>query len=208
MKSLALVTYAKKAQVQIILDNHKNAIEAYAFIEHNKEKGEIHNHIFIKFNTDRKGTDILKWFENATDYKDERANTRFETVKSNIGILNYLTHKNQPDKFQYDESEIVFSDENAREKLLEEIERDNGYNALDDLLKGTPIRDIARKYGRDFIRYYNSYKMIATDIKVQEREIEQRKKEETFGLNNLTFSHNGQTELIIQNDTGEIISNG
>ena len=107
MKSLALVTYAKKAQVQIILDNHKNAIEAYAFIEHNKEKGEIHNHIFVKFNTDRKGTDILKWFENFYDKEFPHNEMKFKEITKTKRFLN-----RKIDEFEDDDLDDIEEPEN------------------------------------------------------------------------------------------------
>lgn len=210
MKEMAIMTYAKLSQVKLILQNKKNSYTAYALIEHDKDPTDTHCHIFIKFNSERRGVDIQKWFENSTDINDKQANTRFENVKSKKGLIEYLTHKNNADKAQYDESKIIWSDENARELLLEDQKEDNGYNALEKMLNNIPLRQIAKEHGRDFIRYYNSYKQLRDDIMYQERkkkieeeqlkiisELEQTKQE-------LLFKVKALEQEKIDPETGEI----
>ena len=193
MKQIAIMTYASKAQVLSILQKRKSAYTAYAMIEHDKDKAPKHCHIFIKFNCQRNGTDILKWFELCCDESGELVNTRFEQVHSEKGLLDYLTHSNTPNKYQYSESEIVYSDENARDELLKECVQDNGYGALEDLLAGVKLKEIARKWGRDFIRHYNAYKTLACDIRFQEQqEIVKYTLKET---ENIDFTGEGQTKL-------------
>ena len=210
MKEIAIMTYAKLSQVKLILQNKKNSYTAYALIEHDKDQTDTHCHLFIKFNSERRGVDIQKWFENCTDVNDKPANTRFENVKSKKGLIDYLTHKNNADKAQYDESKIIWSDENGKEQLLKESEEDNGYNALEKMLNQIPLRQIAKEHGRDFIRYYNSYKQLRDDIMYQERqkkiedeqlklinELEQTKKELIFKVKMLEQGK-------INKETGEI----
>ena len=210
MKKIAIMTYAKAKQVELILKNHEDAIGAYAWIVHDKDKTDTHCHIFMTFNSDRRAVDILKWFESCTDEKDEKANTRYETVKSNEGLLNYLTHEKNPEKHHYEEKEIHYSSEEARNELLESCDVDNGYEALEMMLNNIPLKDIARKHGRDFIRHYISYKTLADDIRKAERrkkedeellkavaELEDTKKERLFKIKALEQGH-------IDPETGEI----
>ena len=183
MKQIAIMTYASKTQVLSILEKKKAAYTAYAMIEHDKDKAPKHCHIFIKFNCNRNGTDILKWFELCCDKNGVLVNTRFEQVHSEKGLHDYLTHSNTPEKHQYSESEIIYSDENAREELLKECVQDNGYGALEDMLRGVKLKEIARKWGRDFIRHYNAYKMLTEDIRKEEwretlKEIKEKEKYE------------------------------
>lgn len=210
MKKIAIMTYAKANQVELILKAHAQTIESYAWIVHDKDETDTHCHIFMTFNSDRRGVDILKWFECCTDYKDEPANTRWQTVKSNEGLLNYLIHSNAPNKHQYEESEIKYSSEDAREELLEACNEDNGYDALDMLLSNTPLRQIAKRHGRDFIRHYSSYKMLADDIRREER----KKKEEEEMLKRIAELEQEKQEFLwkakaleqerIDFETGEI----
>lgn len=76
MKKIAIMTYAKANQVELILKAHEQTIESYAWIIHDKDETDTHIHIFMTFNSNRRGVDILKWFECCTDFKDEPANTR------------------------------------------------------------------------------------------------------------------------------------
>lgn len=173
MRKISILTYANKLQVETILERKKGAYTDYAYIVHNKDDAPPHIHIFMCFGSDRRGADILKWFDNLIDEKGQLINTRFEAVKSSESLLDYLTHKNEADKFQYSEADIIYSSEQAREKLLEDT-TDNGFGALDEMLNGIPLREIARRYGKDFIRNYYSYKALKNDIIDEERRIEQK----------------------------------
>ena len=211
MKRIAIITYAKAKQVELILENHKASIQAYAWIVHDRDKTDTHCHVFMAFNSERKGTDILKWFECCTDEKDEKANTRWQYVKSNERLLQYLTHENAPEKERYNETDIKYSSEEARNELLESCEVDNGFEALEAMLNDKPLKDIARKHGRDFIRHYSSYKLLAQDIKAQER----RKKEDEELLKAVAELEQTKQEMLfkikaleqgkIDPETGEIL---
>lgn len=169
MKKIAIMTYAKKEQVEFVLNQHKDSITAFAWICHDRDTTDTHCHIFIKFNSERQGSAILKWFQNCTDTKNQPCNTRFEYVKDSESLLTYFTHSECPEKAQYSESDIIYSSDKAREELLEECERGNGFEPLEDMLNNIPLRDISKKYGRDFIHHYSSYKVLYEDIKRQEK---------------------------------------
>ncbi len=194
MQAISIITYAKEKQLELILKNHESAISAYAWIKHDKDNKEPHIHLYIKFNSDRRPTDVQKWFENCTDNKDEPANTLWQKVKCPQGLITYLTHANEPNKHQYEEKEIHYSSEDAKNELLEEFNEDNGYDALQQMLDNIPLRDIARKHGRDFIRYYNSYKQLAEDIHNQER----RRKEDEELIKAIAELTDEQKEFLIK----------
>lgn len=194
MQAISIITYAKEKQLELILKNHQSAISAYAWIKHDKDNKEPHIHLYMKFNSDRRPTDVQKWFENCTDDKDEQANTLWQKVKCPNGLISYLTHANEPNKYQYSESEVHYSSEEAKNELLEEFNEDNGFDALQQMLENIPLRDIARKHGRDFIRYYNSYKQLAEDIRSQER----RRKEDTELLLTVQQLEQSKQEMLIK----------
>lgn len=197
MKQIAIMTYAPIAQVKTILEKKRGAYTAFALIQHDKDKAPKHCHIFIKFNCERRGTDILKWFDLCCDENGEIVNTRFEQVHSEKGLLDYLTHSNTPEKHPYEEKEIIYSDENAREELLKECVVDNGYGALEDMLTGVKLKEIARKWGRDFIRYYTAYKLLANDIRLEESDerAQMWAKIERQEIENFKQTANGQAEI-------------
>ena len=173
MRKISILTYANKLQVETILERKKGAYTDYAYIVHDKDNAPTHIHIFMCFGSDRRGIDILKWFDNLVDEKGQLINTRFETVKNSESLLDYLTHKNEKDKHPYSETDIIYSSEQARETLLEDT-AENGFGPLEEMLNGKPLREIARRYGKDFIRNYYSYKALKNDIIEEERKIEQR----------------------------------
>lgn len=192
MRKISILTYANKPQVETILERKKGAYTDYAYILHNKDNAPPHIHIFLSFASDRRGIDILKWFDNIIDEKGQIVNTRFEPVKNSESLIDYLTHKNEQNKQKYEETDIIYSSEQARERLIEDT-ADNGFNALDEMLNGVKLRDIARKYGKDFIRNYISYKTLKNDIIDEEKEIERRELKEKI----LNFKQTNINELPI-----------
>lgn len=167
IRKFSLVTYAPSDIVNNILQSHIDDIQCYAYILHNLDTnadGElktVHTHILLYTFNAHTPRAVCKWFT-CVDDSGKPINTLFEPIHNNIAAYDYLTHKNNPDKYQYKETDIIaynpdyFTDNETTE--------DNGYNALNDLLQGVPLRQIARTYGRDFIRYYSAYKNLANDI--------------------------------------------
>lgn len=177
MRKISILTYANKLQVDTILERKKGAYTDYAYILHDKDNAPPHIHIFLAFASDRRGIDILKWFDNIIDEKGQIINTRFEPVRNSESLIDYLTHKNEQNKHKYEETDIIYSSEQARERLIEDT-ADNGFNALDEMLNGVKLREIARKYGKDFIRNYISYKTLKNDIIEEEKEIKRKELKE------------------------------
>ena len=76
----------------------------YAYILHDKDKDDYghkkkdHYHFYIEFPNPRYLNSIAKDLEIDSNY--------IEKVYDKKGILNYLTHRNQPEKYQYDIKEV------------------------------------------------------------------------------------------------------
>lgn len=62
------------------------------------EAVEAHTHIYIDYNTPRKITTVANLLGVAVNF--------IELVKNKKGFLRYLTHKDDPDKYQYDDDEV------------------------------------------------------------------------------------------------------
>lgn len=79
----------------------KKCIRDYAYIIHNKDKDtKKHIHIAIRFTNSYDTKYISNWFNIPEQYIGK--------VKGKWSdMLNYLTHRNAPDKFQYDDIEVV-----------------------------------------------------------------------------------------------------
>ena len=86
------------------LEVNKGGFNAYV-ITHNKdydtETGEIiepHTHFYIEYDTPRKITTVAKLLDVETNF--------IELARNKIGVLRYLTHKDQQTKAKYEDSEV------------------------------------------------------------------------------------------------------
>lgn len=70
----------------------------WAYIKHDRDEGSEHYHFYIEFPNPRSLESVAKELKIPSHM--------VEQVYNKKGILEYLTHKNDPDKAIYDESEI------------------------------------------------------------------------------------------------------
>lgn len=74
--------------------------------------------------------------------------------------LEYLWHKNDANKYQYDKRKVVISSKEWFERYITGNDESENDRFVDDLLapsRAFSIIAMARKYGRDFMRNMNSY---------------------------------------------------
>ena len=175
-RSFCLSTYLSKAFVSDILLKHDKQIRAYAFIEHNKDIDddgqlkECHIHILIRTINARTVQDVVNWFKGFYDVNGLPINTFGQEMHDISSSFDYLTHSTEQakedGKHQYDKSEIVSNNIEYFENCNVNDE-DNISLALTELCKGVLLKDVALKYGRDFIIHYQSIKMCFNDIQLQ-----------------------------------------
>lgn len=190
---LFLLSYLSKQEIQDILDNKANQIQQYAYILHDKDtfssdkidsdtgliiahKGDLkkeHCHIYLKLYNSRDINEICRWF--SKNLNGEKVNCLREKVRSRIGVLNYLTHKNAAEKYQYPDSDIVSYGLSAEDN---DLSVDDTYIILTDFISGKSLKELVRLYGAKFLYHYNSYKLIKSDIEL----------EDSLALQNLGFS--------------------
>ena len=175
-RSFSLVTYLDVFQVQDVLLKHDKQIKAYAFIEHDRdvdENGEIkprHIHILIRLIQARTVSDVCNWFSGFFDYKGLGINTLCQEMHDISNSYLYLTHSTaqalEQGKFQYSSNDIFTNDREFFEKASY-IDEDNITLAVTELLEGKPLKEVALKYGRDFILHYHSIRLLFNDIQEQ-----------------------------------------
>lgn len=190
---LFLLSYLSKQDIQDILDNKANQIQQYAYILHDKDiflddkidsdtgliiahKCDLkkeHCHIYLKLYHSRDINEVCRWFSKNSN--GEKVNCLREKVRSRVGVLNYLTHKNYPDKYQYSDSDVVSYGLSLDDN---DLGVDDTYNILIDYINGKSIKELVRIYGAKFLYHYNSYKLIKSDIEL----------EESLALQNLGFN--------------------
>ena len=128
--------------------NKHSTIKDWAYIIHDKDVKtdgspvEPHIHLYMHFGQSGATFDtVAKWF------KEEKQ--QINSVKGRkADILKYLTHRNAPDKYQYDESEVVSNfDIDAAIKQDEELAQ-----------IAQKINDIVFAFAREHITYAQAHK--------------------------------------------------
>lgn len=157
-----IVTYNDIANLKPLLDTATK----YAYIKHDKDIAQPHYHIML-YTVREISFNQLKTIVNSC-YNPNKQNTFYQPIKDKKIAFRYLTHKDNPDKYQYNDSEIVCTDINffSLEKSVKDFTE-----LLDDILKRVSLRDMAKKWGRDFIINRLKYVEYANLMSVQEKGI-------------------------------------
>jgi hypothetical protein len=184
-KYVALMTYATEDEIKRVLEEKKPYIKGVSYIFHDKETAEPHYHIALELKRSRKGQAIIRWFKGLKDSKGELANTFGEEVISVSGLHDYFTHSDEisikEGKHQYTEEDIKViegipnawdyvtawekaeAQAEAKEQKADEVEQ-----MLDDIINEVPAREMARKYGRDFMKNASQYRKFASEVVLEE----------------------------------------
>lgn len=151
-----LMTYSSPDEFKPLLD----VCLHYAYIFHDKEDSEPHYHIACVFKNARALSGLISLI-NSTQ------NTFGEVVKVSLtAVFDYLTHKNDENKFQYSEELIVFDDLSFWKNCTDDVNTTD--SLIDDILSGLPLRSLAHRYGRDFMKNWRCYVDFARNVAWQE----------------------------------------
>lgn len=153
-----IVTYNKPEDFNNLL----NECKEWAYILHDRDIGkEPHYHILAIFENARYFSGVKKLVEGSQ-------NTFLEPVKTSVErCYNYLTHEEETDKELYIETEIYRSDcFNVGGEC--KSKGDEALQMIDDILNGLSLRELARRYGRDFMKNSSSYLRYASLVAKQE----------------------------------------
>ncbi len=182
-RPFAIIFYGSQQELMRIIRTYRAAIANYAFITHDKDvyeedlidektneyvhrKGEIekvHIHILVDFFNAHTITAVKRMFTTELD------KPRVEVIGDRVAQFRYLTHKDNPEKYQYSDSDIISYDINYYEKLCitgDKIDGDNKAELIiNDLLRGISPRIMVARYGRDFVIHMNQYEYCAQAIR-------------------------------------------
>jgi len=116
----------------------------------------FHTHLLITFNQ-KVSVKVIK--NRLLQYTIH--NTFGQPIKDKRGAYRYLTHKDNPEKYQYNDSDIVnyddyFSKYDIKLDLSQSPEYQEINQMIDDYTQLT-YRQQACKYGRDYIKNFKSY---------------------------------------------------
>lgn len=168
-RNFCLITYLTEDDLVICLNNHQSSIRGFEYIYHDKdlkEDGtlkEPHFHVNLILYSARKLVDVRRWFSGGKDLNGFPANTLGQICMDIGASHDYLTHKGYSDKFLYNSEDIVSTDLSLFDRKVE-CSDDASWLALNDMLNGVPLQDIAKRYGRDFIYHYGHIKQVYVDI--------------------------------------------
>lgn len=178
-------TYVRGEIISAALRKHENFIKRYAYIYHDQdvwqsedkavldgkhiagEKKTPHWHVLLELRNSYEERLVKDWF---FDIEDQQ-NTNTSIVTSKRACYRYLTHRDNPEKFQYSAMGIVTDDRDFYESLAldEGTNGDDLVQAVCDLASGASTREVLSYYGRDLICNYANVRRITDDICREEK---------------------------------------
>ena len=152
--SWSLITYGTEEEIKRIC----NEAQHYAYIYHGAEEGkEPHYHILATFKTWKSLTSLKVILNNGQNILGQK-------LIDKLAAYRYLTHKDNPEKVQYNDEDI----RSDNKTFWGEEEKEDTIQMLEDIINKVSYRDMARKYGKDFIKNFESYRYYAELMKFEE----------------------------------------
>lgn len=167
------VSYLTLEQIHDVLTRKASQIKQYAYILHDMDiesdgtPKQQHFHIIVCLNHPVNLNTFINWWKGYIDGDGKAVNTLVQCAGSVSVCYRYLTHKDDPDKYQYNDILIVSTDPSyfEDERLSE---ADPVWELVDMILSGKSLREVARIGGRDFIYHYSAIRVLVDDIINQE----------------------------------------
>lgn len=134
-------------------------VDAYSYIYHDEDTypdgkpKEPHYHLLVKLSAQVSLTAIVKAFQGQQTY--------VQLPYSLPHAYRYLVHADNPDKHQYPADERVEYNAKSLQLTAEEQAEDKNRAFLEDLENKLPRRDMAIKYGRDYMKNVERYEQFA-----------------------------------------------
>ena len=137
----------------------------YAFALHDKDIGkDPHYHIVCSFKQNKSFDSVRKLFP-------QTQNTIVKKLIDKYGAFEYLTHKNDPDKYQYPDSCVTTNDLKYFSRPLSK-EFSNEQFLFDLCFSTLSQYDLALRYGRDYIIHRTQYISFKEIILSEQKDIE------------------------------------
>lgn len=187
-RHFGIIFYGTQKELFVILHQYNERIAHYAFILHDKDvylediyendkvtlkhkKGDKelnHYHVIVDLFNGATARAVARLFKTETD------NAKVEALNDLVQSYRYLTHKDNPEKYQYSSDSVLSDDIDYYEKLcIRGQKRDSDDTAIqivEALLAGVNPRILMHRYGRDCIIHMSQYKDYAHSIQLWELE--------------------------------------
>lgn len=163
-----VITYAKPKDFQRLLDSAMH----WAYAYHDKDwrfsdegekiPKEPHYHVLLAFENEQSLKQLKERIDSTQNVFGQRLHNKAQGKESVRGIWDYLTHRDEDpnEKFIYDESirisdDLSYWEKRCQKELLSTATNDSFFEDL--LSDDFNLKDMGRKYGRDFIKNHRSY---------------------------------------------------
>lgn len=160
----SLVVYSAPNTFKPLLDRATHWAYAYHDLDKDDD-GELkppHYHLLLHFKTACSVNSCIK-------YILSKQNVFGEECVSPHGAFEYLWHKNNPEKYQYDRSVVVTHNAVYWDRFLPDIRDRTNIDFIEDLLNGVDMVTMAKRYGRDYMKNYRAYEDFVEESKRRER---------------------------------------
>lgn len=173
-------TYLSKDGLDLFLQTNIKRIRSYAYILHDRdadENGELvqpHYHLVLRMYSQWSRKRIYKlfvpflWNFNNGQW-DKIANIDLQISSDYKANFTYLTHDNDPDKYQYDKSLIVSNDPDDFGNHDDKC-KDGAFEIVNDIIDGKSQLFLLKKYGREYVYHKKQYELIAQCIIYEENQ--------------------------------------
>lgn len=160
--SFNIVTYV--TNIESIIDFCSLTFK-YAYIFHDKDLNKSpHFHIICSFKQNKSFDSVRKAFP-------DDQNTLVQKLIDKYSSFEYLTHKNDPDKYQYDDALVTTNDLKYFSRPLSK-EFSNEQFLFDICFSTLSQYDLALRYGRDYIIHRIQYLEFKNIVLFEQEDIE------------------------------------
>lgn len=159
--SFKCVSYASFEELTPLLEQAYH----WAIILHDRDNDvDNHYHILVTFKQNKSFDSVRKLVQSSQ-------NTLVQELDDWVGDFQYLTHKNAPDKYQYLDEEVISDDIEFWLRKAKEYEKGEDDFIFDLLDSNLTYREMAIKYGRDYMRNFRYYREFKEAVLEQENTI-------------------------------------
>ena len=190
-RAVTLRTYLSEDQIESALRDRAPFVCVAYMAKHDKDVNEDgtpkvpHFHINLLLDRSRELKNVLSWFA-GVDEAGKPVQTHIEAVLDPVGCDEYMIHATEEarakGKYQYDEEIIKvlkgdrdtfreFKTDWVRKheaRVKKESSQDETEEMIDDIIAGKSFREMARKYGRDYMKNCWTYRAYCSHIVMEE----------------------------------------
>lgn len=190
-RAVTIRTYLKADEVERIVEDHAGMICTAVLAVHDKDVNDDgspkvpHVHVNLLLDRSRELSGTLSWFR-AVDDAGKPVQSHIEAVLDPVGCDDYLTHDTAEarakGKYQYDESIVkvirgdrdtfrAFRTDWTRKhdaRVKREVAQDETEQMITDIIDGVSFREMARRYGRDYMKNCWTYRSYCAHIVIEE----------------------------------------